>query len=359
MRGDKAKGLSGGNGDGVLIMKSIGIFLWVAIYFLSSVQGIASKSVAEKKTSKKVPSGQKNSNNKKKAKAKIIPAAIVLPPWDGPFKDPVCESVAPGELLAKQLEHYEPSRQHHIIVVTLSYNNADWYQRNLASIYGQDYESYSIMYVDDASSDHTGELVAQYISQQKQEQRTTLLINKINQKALSNFYHVIMKLPADAIVVILDGDDWFLKPTVLSLINKVYDKYNVLMTYGSYQDYPTGKIGVCCELPKEVIQNNSCRAYKWVTSHLRTFKAGLFQRIKKEDLFYEGTFFERTCDLACMFPMLEMAGVRSMYIPDVLYGYNRATPLNDLKVAKEQQRFLIHYIRSKAQYSPLPPDVSL
>jgi len=55
-----------------------------------------------------------------------------------------------------------------------------------------------------------------------------------------------------------------------------------------------------------------------------------------------------------MFPVLEMAGKRSMHIPDVLYIYNRATPINDSKIKRALQAAMGKYIRSKKKYQPLP-----
>ncbi len=272
------------------------------------------------------------------------------------FRDAIVEVVLHEELLATQLKDYLPSRNHHIVVVTPSYKNADWYKRNLASIFAQDYKNFSLVYVDDASPDNTGDLVRQYIKKHKQEDRSILIVNKKNQGAMANLYNVIVALPPETIVVTLDGDDWFAQPHVLSLINKIYNKYDVLMTYGSYQRYPyQGKRALHCrQLPAAVIETNSFRSYpKWVTSHLRSFKAGLFQRIKKDDLLYEGKFVTRSYDLACMFPMLEMAGHRSMFINDILYIYNYATPLNDAKIARKEQKKLGRYIRAKKPYDPL------
>ena len=84
----------------------------------------------------------------------------------------------------------------------------------------------------------------------------------------------------------------------------------------------------CIELPQNVIENNSIRKFKWVTTHLRTFYAGLFKKIKLEDLLMDGEFFPRCADLSTMFPMIEMAGYHIKFIPEVLYLYNDRNPLS-------------------------------
>ncbi|MBM3893480.1 glycosyltransferase family 2 protein [Candidatus Dependentiae bacterium] len=295
-----------------------------------------------------------------------------------PFTDKIINIVPAEELFETQLKNYIPAHKHHIVVVIPSYNNAQWYERNLASVFGQDYDNFSVVYTDDASPDGTGELVRKCLHSRsftpagrpstssggagveewvknETQLRVKLIVNKTNQGACANLYTMIDTLPPDSIVITLDGDDWLATPSVLSLINKVYNKYDVLLTYGTYQRYPyTGKPSEYCKvLPAHVIEQNGFRAYPWVTSQLRTFKASLFQRIQKEDLCYQGAFLKMTYDLGIMFPMLEMAGKRSLFIPDVLYIYNYATPINDAKVNYHLQNQLARYIRAKEKYQLL------
>ena len=278
-----------------------------------------------------------------------------------PFGDVSTEQATQRDLLMPELKDYQPKEELHIAVVIISYNNKQWYERNLASIYAQDYKNYSVMYVDDASPDKTGELVKHYVEQQNQGHRTTVLINKTNIGTCANWYQAIHLLDPKTVVVSVDGDDWFSAKTALSLINKVYNKYDVLMTYGSYESYPNknqfAQMGK--QVPTHVIATNSFRDYKWVTSHLRTFKAGLFQRIQKEDLFYQGEFLRRSPDLGLMFPLLEMAGFRAKFIPDTLYVYNCQTPANEFKIYNQADiKAASTHIRASKRYSPLPPGVA-
>ena len=272
-----------------------------------------------------------------------------------PFTVKVVEIVPHAELLATKLQNYVPPVQHHLVVVIPSYNNAKYYMSNLDSVYGQDYENYSVVYIDDASPDKTGELVSAYVKKHGQQHRTKLVVNPVNQGACANLYHAITGLSPEAIVVILDGDDWLAKPDVLSLVNKIYNKYDVLMTHGSYQYFPyKGRKALYCEsFPDHVITNNQFRGHEWVTGHLRTFKASLFHRIKKEDLMHDGSFFPVVYDVAMLLPMLEMAGNRSLFVPDVLYLYNYITPFSDNRLHEKKCAFFNTLIRKKAAYAPV------
>ncbi len=76
--------------------------------------------------------------------------------------------------------------------------------------------------------------------------------------------------------------------------------------------------------------------------------------MKKEDLLNkEGNFYEISYDQAMMLPLLEMAGKRSKYIPEVTYVYNVSNPnaVNKTK-AKKQHDYMLE-IRQKQKYSKL------
>lgn len=92
----------------------------------------------------------------------------------------------------------------------------------------------------------------------------------------------------------------------------------------------------------------------FVTTHLRTFKAALFKRIKKEDLLYNGEFYPVAGDLAWIFPLIEMSSKGHVrFIPDVLYYYNNYNPLCDHNKNYALQRQFTYEIYAKKPYEPL------
>lgn len=246
-----------------------------------------------------------------------------------------------------------------IVIVIPSYNNSEWYQNNLDSVLKQKYENYRVIYLDDASKDGTGDLVQAYLNEKDSSHRVTLIQNHKRVGAMANIYKAVWMCDASEIIVTVDGDDWLYNESVLQVINEAYADPNVWLTYGQYTFYPEGYGHGAQELPQWVIENAAYRNYDWVTTHLRTFYAGLFQKIQKEDLLFDGNFFPVTCDLGHMFPMLEMAGIHSRFIPDVLYIYNIATPLSDNKVHLELQLKTEAYIRAKKRYSPIEKETWL
>ena len=240
-----------------------------------------------------------------------------------------------------------------LVVVIPSYNNSRWYKQNVQSVFDQQYNNYRVLYIDDCSPDGTGELVENFVKECGQSGRVQLIKNTERKGALANLYYAIHSCADQSIIITLDGDDWFKHDQVLATINKAYADSNILMTYGQFETYPEGHLGICNEYPAKIIQANAFRQYKWLASHLRTFYAWLFKRVQLEDLQYDDTFFPVVWDQAFMFPMLEMAVGRCRFINEVLYVYNQANPINDYKVRMQEIVACERMIRSKQKYEPL------
>ncbi|MDR3550765.1 MAG: glycosyltransferase family 2 protein [Candidatus Babeliales bacterium] len=242
-----------------------------------------------------------------------------------------------------------------IVIIIPSYNNKEWYERNLDSVVNQCYQNYSIIYVNDCSTDGTGELVAQYIKDRKLEHRIKLINNTKRKGALANFYSAIYASKDTSIIATIDGDDWLRHDKVLAIVNAAYDDQNVWLTYGNYTHYPYSKDSrSCCEeFPKKVMKKSMFREHHWVSAHLRTFYAFLFKNIKIDDLMHDGEFFPMTWDQAMMLPMLEMCGNRFKFISEKIYVYNIDNPINDSKKDVRFQVFLEKLIHEKPKYNKL------
>jgi hypothetical protein len=126
------------------------------------------------------------------------------------------------------------------------------------------------------------------------------------------------------------------------------------MTYGQYESWPDTMTVYSRQIPHDITEANNFRGYEWCSSHLRSFYAWLFKKIKKEDLISPcGTFYSMAWDQAIMFPMLEMSGHRAIFISDILYIYNAANPLNDSRVNRQLQRRYETVIRRQKKYDRL------
>lgn len=240
-----------------------------------------------------------------------------------------------------------------IVVVIPSYNNQQWYKKNLNSLFQQNYENYSVIYIDDCSSDGTGNLVEKYVDECNQNKRFTLIKNENRQGALYNIYHAVHSCNDTDIIIIYDGDDWFPHGEVLNIINQEYQSNQTWLTYGTFVSHPDGKTsGHSKPFSQHVIEKNLFRTQTH-PSHLRTFYAWLFKKIHRKDLTKDGIFFPMAWDLAMMFPMIEMAGERHQLINEITYVYNQQNPISDYKVNLKLQQEIDQYIRNLPRYRRL------
>jgi glycosyltransferase involved in cell wall biosynthesis len=243
-------------------------------------------------------------------------------------------------------------------VVILSYNNEKYYQRNLDSVVHQITDTpFHITYVNDCSTDHTGELVDLYRKEHHLEDLITVIHNKERVGMLANMDKMVHSFPDYAIIINIDGDDSLIHNKVIDRVVHAYRNKNLWFVYGQmiYYYHTTGYYHFRGqELPKEIMENNLFREYAWVTSHLKTFYAGLFKKINREDFFYENSYFDMSGDLAYTYPMLEMASQGHIgFIPEILYLYNYYNPISDHNRNVAHQITLENYIRSKKRYAPL------
>lgn len=239
-------------------------------------------------------------------------------------------------------------------VITIpSYNNARWYEKNVLSAMGQDYpkEHFRVVYVNDKSNDGTGDLVKNLIDKHGWD-NIKLINNEERLGALHNLYNMISDSDDHEVIANLDGDD-IINPNALSKLNSTYQNENVWMTWGSYIDSGPKTRGCCKPYEREVINANSYNLVQWRCSHLRSFYAALFKKIKKEDLMYQGKFFNSAWDLSYMLRMLSLSAGRFAYIHDILYIYNNDNEISDYKVNAQEQAFFDRYIRSQKPYEKL------
>lgn len=255
---------------------------------------------------------------------------------------------------ADALQH-EISSAPRFVVVVPAYNNKPWLRKNLYSIIKQQHPHFRVVYIDDASKDGSGSLIKHYIEYYNVGHKVTLIQNSKRRGQLANIYSVVHSCDPEEVIVIVDGDDSLLHPSVLKKLSEVYRQDGVWLTYGQFlyksrNKKINTKKGFAHDISEDVIKDKNFRARPWVFTHLRTFKAGLFQNIKLKDLIYQGYFYLAATDLAAMYPMLEMGSGRHAYISEPLYSYNIDNPY---KTALALKRTLEKHVRKKKPYATL------
>jgi len=241
-----------------------------------------------------------------------------------------------------------------IKIVVPTFNTEHWIARCLNSIAIQKYNNWECVIINDASFDKTKQIIDS-LDFVKNDPRFTVVHNKKNVKALANivngFNILNCKEEPESVLMAIDGDDFLFSGLSLDIVNQAYKGYNPLLTYGNHIHHPTGGQSNCQIIPKEIHENNKYREYKFVTSHLRTFKSKLWYNIKDQDLKDEDrNYFSVGWDVAFMMPMLEMSRERTLFIPNVLYCYNRFNPISDDQIRQSDQHRVEMLVRKKQRY---------
>jgi len=250
-------------------------------------------------------------------------------------------------------------QNNHFKIIVPFYNVEEWIRITLRSVQLQDYENFECILIDDVSTDNSRNIAQELVGNDK---RFKIIENKTKKYVLKNVCNAIELSNPDRedVVVILDGDDWFAGGNVLSTLNETYNKEKCWLTYGSYMEYPSRMKGKFAQkIPEEIISRNLFRESPWMTSHLRSWKYGLWEHVDQKRSFIEpdpidnNNHFSFCWDLAYMFPLLELAGNKVHYIPDVLYVYNRQNPLNVDKIEHQTQLKMEQKIRNMEKYNSL------
>lgn len=270
------------------------------------------------------------------------------------------------------------SKQQRFVIDICSYNNKQWFKKNLDSVISQIDEDYHIFYTDDCSTDGTYDLVKKYIDDRNLNDKITLVRNDSRRKQLANHYRVIHWCKPDDIIVVLDGDDAFFNKWVLSKLRRVYKNPDIWMTYGQFKNWPQGKRGYCKKTDQAIIDSGKFRSQNWIWGHLRSYRAWLAKEIKLEDLIisevkslkeiapynvinknviyeiprYQGKFFPASADCALGYPMVELARNHIKFIRKILYLRNIANTINTFKTQFDVQQYCAQYVRSSKNYYP-------
>lgn len=238
-----------------------------------------------------------------------------------------------------------------MVIVTGFYNAENYIERCLFSIKTQTFTDFKCYITHDLSTDNSVELVKNFI---KNDSRFILVDD--NDKKLyqaGNFDKTIRynkDIDDNELIIEVDGDDWLPDPNVFKRINDLYKDNNVWIANGSFK-YSNGNMGFA--QPQKDF--NTLRQSRFTASHIRTWRAFLWRKIKESDLKDDnGNYWQWSGDLCFMFPMLEMAGEEHYrFMTDINYVYNAENPINEHKVDMSMVNDHATKIRNKKPYDKL------
>lgn len=260
-------------------------------------------------------------------------------------------------------------------IIAPFYNCAQYLENCVSSILTQDYEGeFSVLFIDDCSTDNgralipsmqykfdeqgnlvldeNGEPIILYkhpLLEKTKCKEVKLWVSSERVTALPNLHNAFMQYCTDPddIVVICDADDMLIGKKVLTNLNDFYNEHDCWISWGSSRWSNGGK---CCAAAYTEEEYSNVRKSQFKVSHLRSFRAGLYHSIGKQDEMFDclkeksdGTYYKKTYDVAQFVPMLEMTPFeKAKYNSKVMYFYNRENPINDDKNGGQFDQTRIH-----------------
>ena len=239
-----------------------------------------------------------------------------------------------------------------LVIFTGIYNGRKYIERCIESIKKQKFGNFRCFIVDDCSLDDTVRLALKAIDG---DQRFSVIVNSEKKYGLQNIYNTIHRFDVieSDIVVQVDGDDYLPDNLVFNRVIDEYNKNDVWLTYGSFQQFSDGSLvdGWAQKVDYNIVREE---IDYWNVTHLKTFLVKLFRRIKRQDLLdFNNEFYKYSGDIAFMLPMVEMAGEHAKYLSEINYIYNNLNALNEYNVNSEAQLRAALEIRRKDRQSPL------
>lgn len=234
-----------------------------------------------------------------------------------------------------------------IKVIVPFYNPGEFLDNCISTALTQKYDNYEIIFIDDMSTDGS------YDKLPKDDSKVKIIKNTVRKTALENIHDAVMNhCEEDDIVVLLDGDDWLPNKNVLKYVNEQYNQSDCWIMYGQ-ANWTDGRRGFATAYPLDEFKN--VRTAPFRVSHLRTFRAGIYQRIQDQDPEFsrlkdkDGNFYRWSYDTAMMFCIMELAGYEKTKFNDtILYIYNRSNPISEDRV-NQQAQWDVHKEVSKKQ----------
>lgn len=238
------------------------------------------------------------------------------------------------------------------VIITPFYNPGEFLDKCISSLITQKYDNYKMVFIDDMSTDDSWNKLPH------EDERVVCIKNSVRKTALENIHNAIMDhCEKDDICILVDGDDWLNNKKVLNYLNDFYNENDCWISYGQ-ASWTDGRRGFASEYSEQEFSN--IRKVPFRVSHLRTFRAGLYQRIKEQDPNFScmkdsnGDFYKMTYDVAIMFPIMEMAGYEKTKFNDtILYIYNRENPISDDKVNQQLQWDIHKEISDKKMFNKI------
>lgn len=204
--------------------------------------------------------------------------------------------------------------------ITSSYNQQQFINTNLDSILSQNYHSYRIIYINDASTDNSLEILNNFIHTHP-DIDIRLINNKKRLGPAYSRFRGCREAYDNEICVFLDGDDRLYSENVLRILAEIYQNNNIHATFGSMNNWKWN-----FRQWKSYTRNSKHKFYP----HLRTAKAYYCKKVPESYLKdSNGRWFMFCTDIALFTSIIELIDYNYVFIKNPLLIYNNYNSLNN------------------------------
>lgn len=207
------------------------------------------------------------------------------------------------------------------IFVCPMYNASATLPRLLHSLFGQSYENWRLILIDDVSSKEEQQdennVLYRFLDFDPSEKKISVVWNLEKKWEVANVLHGISMCEDNDIICRIDADDALVDLDALAIMNYAYETTGCEVAWSMHRWGLSDK-NISGQMPN----NADPYVYPWVSSHLKTFRKKLINNVKDENFRGEdGEYIRRAGDQAIYLPILAQTQKR-LFVPRVLYSYN-------------------------------------
>jgi glycosyltransferase involved in cell wall biosynthesis len=209
------------------------------------------------------------------------------------------------------------------VFLTPAYNCKLEIKKTLMSMISQSYDNWRAVFVDDVSTDGTGEYITSLSKKFGYEKRITVARREEKYGEVRNTIEELKYIAPNEVVVRLDGGDWLTENDTLYFLNEIYKKHDPAVCWTAHRwAYTNNNISNQMSLQP----NMSVYQHPWVSSHLKTFRASALKKVDNKNFFDDdGNWIMIACDQAVFLPMMHLAIKDKqplVFLPLVCYHYS-------------------------------------
>lgn len=222
------------------------------------------------------------------------------------------------------------------------FNASETLERMLHSLYGQSYDNWRLILIDDVSDVGEARRCEEilYNFEQMSSNKVRTVWNDTKKWEVANVLHGLSMCDDEDIVCRIDADDWLTDLDALAFLNAYYEQTGAEAIWTAHRWGLSDK-----NISGPMSHDADVYKHPWVSSHLKTFRKRLINDVNDENFRGEdGQYIRRAGDQAIYLPVLHNTQKKG-YVPRVFYHYTiddvpATYQTDDAKFQRDEALFL-------------------